>query len=408
MSTKKAFNKNEVNVNNITSQYILSTFLSKLKKIKEYESKTIYFFILLLGFAFYTLAYVFFYGYYFSGKSDNIQSILQVMINPVPFNFKSLIVLGIFFVLIVFIFVFMTIKLIDSITKATKFYIISDMIFFIILFIFLNMFFTIVFVGQPDFKVEYFKVWLFPMYIIVFLAFICASKVENLFYGFIGSINIMVLLVFWDIIFKLNMNTNMHTYICLTSGLFLPIILVLSNFKDIIININVSIFLYSIIASYFNLSNIWGFKSEIILIFSVVISVSSRGLIRKYKMKYCSKKRRTYGKKYKKSEYKFFIMINLVISRFKYILIPISILGIITYTYYIVYFLGYAMSNNLSQFSYDEITYYSNGNKKYKNNYETIKGIVVSHKDNVYYISNQDKELITIKNFIVKTKPLKE
>lgn len=112
----------------------LKKILPKLKRLKDYESKSLYLMIIVQGFIFYTLAYVFFYGYYFGGKSNNIQSVLQVVINPVPFNFKFLTILGSFLVLIVLVVVNISGKISQSLNKKSKMAFL-DIIFLIILFI---------------------------------------------------------------------------------------------------------------------------------------------------------------------------------------------------------------------------------------------------------------------------------
>lgn len=52
------------------------------------------------------------------------------------------------------------------------------------------------------------------------------------------------------------------------------------------------------------------------------------------------------------------------------------------------------MSKNMLKTSYDIILY-----KSYDTNNQTepLRGIVVSHNDNIFYISNEKKELIMIK-----------
>lgn len=60
------------------------------------------------------------------------------------------------------------------------------------------------------------------------------------------------------------------------------------------------------------------------------------------------------------------------------------------------------MSLNMPNNSYDEILYFSD-DKNGKE--EIVVGNVVSYKDNVFYISNDNRELITIKAFHVITKP---
>lgn len=89
-----------------------TTFTSKIKKlisnflgVNEIKNTKILGLILSLFSAiviyfFYNLGYAFLYGFYFGGKDDQI-SIFEIMINPVPFNFKSIV--GVGFVLLVFV-----------------------------------------------------------------------------------------------------------------------------------------------------------------------------------------------------------------------------------------------------------------------------------------------------------------
>lgn len=63
------------------------------------------------------------------------------------------------------------------------------------------------------------------------------------------------------------------------------------------------------------------------------------------------------------------------------------------------------MGINMPQSSYDEIIYYLNAQD---NELEPIKGVIVAYKDNVYYVSNEHRNLVTIKGEFVKTEPYKD
>ncbi len=70
--------------------------------IEKYQlSKIFQLIITLIGitilYLFYQLGYAFLYGYYFGGDYNNTISVLDMYVCPVPFNFKTMIALGVFF-----------------------------------------------------------------------------------------------------------------------------------------------------------------------------------------------------------------------------------------------------------------------------------------------------------------------
>lgn len=215
----------------------LKMILPRLKSLKDYESKSLYLMIIIIGFLFYTLAYVFFYGYYFGGEAKNIQSVLQVVINPVPFNFKSLTMLGMFFVLIVIAFINITMKISESLNGNSKIVVI-DMLLLIITFIFVNACFTIVFIGKLDFKIEYIKIWIIPICLIIYFSFLNSGKLANIIYGFFTAIDANFILIIVASTFRLDISALSNNRIFITLWVIFSVIIALINLEKIVLYFN--------------------------------------------------------------------------------------------------------------------------------------------------------------------------
>jgi hypothetical protein len=365
-----------------------------LIKLKSYDLKIVYFAILLLGFGLYTLAYVFLYGFYFGRGSDDIMSIIHVIINPVPFNFKSLTMLGLFLVILLAFFMMVLQRITDSLYKRSK-YILLDLLVLIILIICTQMAITLVFIGKYNLSVKYFGVWVFLSLIIICLALILSGKAIEMAYGFMGGILITVItsLAFSKLNINIQIRTEIYSWILLGICLLLAILLVYINLKNLIINCIIYLVtnFYVIKTGEIKFINFSSLLTPIIILIALV---AINFLIKKnlYIQNIIIKLNKNKTKEINNSILGNFF--KLAIERYKFILVLFSISSVIFYSYFLFFTLGRDISKSMLKTSYDTISYKSNGINTQP---EPLRGIIVSHTDNIFYISNENKELIMIK-----------
>jgi len=376
-----------------------------LNALKSYDSKIVYFTVLLLGFGLYTLAYVFFYGFYFGKKSENVISILQVVINPVPFNFKSLTMLGLFLVIVCTVFIIILQKITESLTKKSGF-IIVDLLVLIILDICAQAAITLVFIGKSNLDLKYFGIWVFINLLIIYFALAASGKLIEIAYGLMVGLLILFITFLVTFTFKLEIRSELYLIIFGIGWFLIAILIVYFNIKKWIINcfIYVVICLLSVeIMAENKLDSFYILPAAIIImIVQIVINI----LINKHLYYQHSINEHNFNKKLKTEYNKSENLVVVIFQRYKFILVPISISGIILCTYILIFTLGSDLSKNIMITSYDTISY-----KSIEKNNETVpmKGIVVAHTDNIFYISNKDRELIMIKkNSDVEISPNKE
>ncbi|NRT87269.1 hypothetical protein [Clostridium beijerinckii] len=84
----------------------------------------------LIVYFFYQLGYVFIYGFYFGGDVQN--SIFNISINPVPFNFKAIVVVGVFLLIYILVLCFPVIISISHKSNVFAFIFLFIIIFLIV------------------------------------------------------------------------------------------------------------------------------------------------------------------------------------------------------------------------------------------------------------------------------------
>jgi len=94
--------------------WLLQKYILKHNKIIKLS-----FLASLISFFIYTIGYIFLYGFLFGGTGDKPTSLLEIFINPVPINFYSVIIVGIFIVLCC-IFCFVIIYFIRTLIYVTE------------------------------------------------------------------------------------------------------------------------------------------------------------------------------------------------------------------------------------------------------------------------------------------------
>ncbi|MCR8844098.1 hypothetical protein NQ117_10410 [Paenibacillus sp. SC116] len=118
--------------------------------------------VTIVGFYFYLLGYSFLYGYYFSGNLSGISSITDLLNNPVPFNFYSVMIIAIFLLITVLFFYFLSVDF-----KNKK---IETIFFGIIIFGVFHVCFSLFFVNGSDSGkvIDFLFVWVVPLFFVIF------------------------------------------------------------------------------------------------------------------------------------------------------------------------------------------------------------------------------------------------
>ena len=365
-----------------------------LNELKIYDSKIVYFIVLLMGFGLYTIAYVFLYGFYFGRESNNVMSVIQVVINPVPFNFKSLTMLGLFLVILLAGFISILHKIADSLKRKSKL-IIFDLIILVVLNISTQVAITLVFIGKYNLSVKYLDIWIFLSLIIIYFALVVSGKGVEIVYAFIGDILISVITLFVFAKFKVQVGAVHSLSMFISVWLLLAILLVYINLRRLIINCLIYIVTYFSVIAILKI-NLISYRSllAVIIILSLLITINF--LMKKnylYIRRIINNKNKIKKQKNKNNKLEKHvnnILVELTAGRYKFIIVPIYISISILASYYLIFTLGKDTSKNMLETSYDIISYKPNG-------INPLRGIVVSHSDNVFYISNEKKELIMIK-----------
>lgn len=381
----------------ITKRKSISKILEEwLIQLKRFDLKIIYFSIVLLGFVLYTIAYVFLYGFYFGRESGDIMSIIQVIINPVPFNFKSLTILGLFLVLLLTFVIIVLQRITDSLLNKTI-YIISDLVVLIILIICTQTAITLVFIGKYNLSIKYFGVWVFLILTIIYVALSLSGNVFELVYGILGGLLIFFITSLGSYILHMHIQIQIEIYSWIFIGVSLLLSILIVYYKNLKSKIlycivYIVIYLFAIEIGEIKVTKLSLFLLAIIIL---ILLVGINFLIKKIK-KY------SYIQKFiKKRDELQEGNTNLLVSglkfvykRYKVIFIPGIISAFILYSYFLIFDLGREISKNMLKTSYDTISYRPINTNVLP---EPLRGIVVSQTDNTFYISNESKELIMIK-----------
>lgn len=189
--------------------YAIFVFLNKLfdnnNIVKKIEgSKFINKILIVIGFLilyfFYNLGYTFLYGYYFGGNTGDRISFLQMYVNPVPFNFKSIVGIG----LGLFIYILLIGFPLEKILKAkNKKEIIGNGVIFIFIVMCLVVCSAFLFIGTLDKDVIFtdmiYFIFIFitlPITIFIMLLFVkYSNKYTFVFWGAVVYTIVIVSLV---------------------------------------------------------------------------------------------------------------------------------------------------------------------------------------------------------------------
>ncbi|MDU1005455.1 hypothetical protein AB2T63_13200 [Clostridium butyricum] len=394
-----------------------------VKKLEE--SKFINKILIAIGFLivyfFYNLGYAFLYGFYFGGDTIDKISFFQMYVNPVPFNFKSIVGIGLgLFVYIILIglplmkilksdntkdrivntVIFIGIILLLVICSAFLFIgtldmdvIFTDMIYFIITFIMLpiTILIMLLFVKYSQ---KYTFTLLYGVLYTIMSAFIVSeyfgSKLNDYAKLFILYAMYLMPVIFAKILnFVLSKIEKIQKYkvkICVKYGvIFMPIAVICA----LIIRRLFGFELYSIKSVIL----IWCSVTILILLILVINFLRKKINISwlKPRSKVINNNVSEISNK-KEIKYNYIIIGALILGAFIFAIIPNVTLET-----------GKMTRNTLRGLSKDKIIYEKADDKKEK---QYVFGEIVAQKDNIYFVSKlPERKLMTIKNTNVFSVP---
>lgn len=374
----------------------LKILFPMFKKPNNLDLKSIYFLLsstlAILTIFFYGLSYIFFYAYYFCVNKNNMP-MLDIIINPIPFNFRSLSILGFFLVIIFAILLYCLGKIIKSIKANSISIFIFDVIILLAITSVIHLFLVIFFTGDlSNYKSSY-DIWLYVVFIIVMISLFNSNNIFSTVYGIIGSFEISVIYIV--IIRLLNISEeNPSIYIFLFLCFIFSVMFSFyrcDRIKKIMLNSITFIIIFSLIVWFdFPLPGYKWIKLAFLITISIACTVVIINLIKRLinNIKIQINNNVYHFPK----QIKVFLLSNLKL--YKIIILPMAVLFYIVLLGSWIFQIGVSIQNNLSNNSQDIIKYYTANQEKL---YETLEGKIVCYKDNMFYISTKDKKLIIIK-----------
>lgn len=397
-------NKNNNSVDEEILKRNVSNFVQIIKKpeIKKILYSSI---IPIVALFFYSLAYLFFAGFYFGGTKDNTVPMLELIINPIPFNYKGLILLGsvllCFFISLTYIGVNLTKSLVLNQRSMTLFCINMSLFFFLIILIHSILYF---FLGSHVMTMErIYGIWapLLGALLILILLFNkeFTSIITGVIIGFISFI--VVALVFKPR--EVNSTFYIVTVIAGILLLFDPI----KNIKKKSLSFGVLFLL-----SFYVVMNVSLFKSIIIylsvhinieflvLFFSLIVSLFiyiTLILVRKMiNIKKIMKKLKFFSaNKYSKNEKlieRYTFLKSYIKTKYIYVGSALVIICEICFMSWWIFRTGVLLHDGLNLNVQNKIVYFD-GQKL-----QAINGKIVLINDGVAYISSEENRLIMIRS----------
>ncbi|KIV58370.1 hypothetical protein AM501_24900 [Aneurinibacillus migulanus] len=395
-------------------------------------------FITIMLFILYGIGYTFLYGFYFGGTTRQSPSLLETFIFPVPFEFNSVIIVGIILLIGVILFVIFTneIRLFTGISNEKissgkkKQFNKQNLFFTIVAFILFHFVLSLFFLSALDDADKIFSfigVWIGPFIIsvsIVWLVDLNRDFIMNTL-EFIASFVIITVVGSFIISFseesikdtwfsyydKLAYRLNVEKINLYFLAIFIFAFFI-NRGRKFYLDTNVRGFLYrlAIVCSFSFIVNllIYGIFKEIlhydtilfILFFTMFCSLFIAGLFPLFNFINFSITRPTKVLEENKNKDSKKIIVFLIPVISAVVLLTIfSIQSFETGKYLrktIIRANGYKENKNYLV----ETIIYSNEN-------ECLNGFVVTaDKNGVYYISNEDWKLVTLKNMSIRTQPI--
>ncbi len=413
--------------------YAIFIFLNKffdnndiVKKLEE--SKFINKILIIIGFFilyfFYNLGYTFLYGYYFGGNSGDRISFLQMYVNPVPFNFKSIVGIGLGLFIYLLLIGFPLIKILRAKNKKE---IIGNGLIFIFIIVCLVICSAFLFMGYLDKEVIFtdmiYFIFIFitlPITIFIMLIFINYS-IKYMFVFWSGVLYTIIILS--SVVMNTNIISNDYKSLIIFYGMYIiPIILtnilmfmlrLFENIKKyklkiyskcIVIFAPVSIIISLLIRKCFEVKILSiaflffigipiGFLILVIYIINLLYENDENGFLKGKVQILTNNTVKTSEKN--DINYKYTIIGGLVLGIFLVSIVPAETLET-----------GKMVRNTLKGLSKDKIVY-EKADDKEENQY--VFGDIVAQKDNTYFISKlPERKLMTIKNTNVFSVPCDE
>lgn len=370
---------------------------------------------LLVAYFFYQLGYSFLYGFYFGGNTNEYISLIDMIVNPVPFNFKSITAIGIIYLILLIAYFVPLVSSIyeNKISKKVTFF----MIYLFIIFM-MFIFNCVLFWGMPDdtFQKGIYLLILFLVIpvIIILIVSIFRLLFLNMVLFFSGIIYIFMFTFLLLRFLKVDEKSYLYL-IGIAVGLVLvnfiisfgkPIVTKYEKFfKSKLIRFLSEIVLYIpfIFILVVTVMSVFKCKLNLISLFSIIvvislIFVSSKDAIRKVKLS--SKKDTNNNEKTripgnKKNDRRTFAIISCTMI--------MSIVCLCSIMIYLTTIAGKMIRESSCISSKDKIMYNDVNNKLES---KLLFGSVVAQTDNIYFISKYpERKLVTVKALNIETYP---
>ncbi|MFT8351024.1 hypothetical protein [Clostridium saccharoperbutylacetonicum] len=413
--------------------YAIFVFLNKLfdnnnivKKIEE--SKFINKILIIIGFLilyfFYNLGYTFLYGYYFGGNTVDRISFLQMYVNPVPFNFKSIVGIGLGLFIYILLIGFPLAKILKAKNKKE---VIGNGVIFVFIVMCLVICSAFLFIGTLDRDVIftdmiYFIFIFITLPITIFIMLLFAKYSNKYTLVFLGGVVDTIVIVSLVVTIT-NKIANDYIELLIVYGMYvIPIILThILNIilmpveriksgklkictKYTIIFAPVSIIISLLIRKWFKVE-FFSARFVLCIVISIAILIIVILIINSIygsdKSKGSREKTEILSDGMKKTpkenytNYKYAIIGGLVLGIFMFSIVPNVTLET-----------GKMVRNTLRGLSKDKIIYEKADDKKES---QYVFGDIVAQKDNIYFVSKlPERKLMTIKNTNVFSVPCDE
>lgn len=397
----------------ISLKYYISIIADILNKSEKYKVLNRVLFLLgsLILYIFYNIGYFFLYGFYFSGESEKSVPLFGISVNPIPFNFKSIVFVGCIFLLLTLLQYIPLIKSFFIKSKKEGFgYVIMTIVSVLITFVFCCQ----VFIGGLNFSK--FNEWITLLFTITFLPFTTYYLVKFYQYTIIYSLKFIGVCIYTFFIMIIICNNG------LVPENLTYIFFFISAFTVPSMMISLILFIKPIASKKFSDKSIKYFiyiSAYLILVLLLIISADKdRKLIVERNIFFMSligilirtvmpivKKIKVYlqGRSQKKAK----TTVNNINTVFIYsgmsILATLMILLLLAATPDLTILFGRLVRYSIPELPLEKI-YFTELGKGDKIN--VIIGNVITQKDNTYYISQYpNRNLLTIKSNNINKAP---
>ena len=336
------------------------------------------------GLLFYSMGYFFLYGYFFGGIDKGFKAFIYFLINPIPFGFKQVLIVGSILLAILVMFWYIIKELNNNYLLNT------------ILLIVLHLFIVFVFLGyQKNIEIiTSLTVWIVPMFIIGFIKYLQVIMNRPIF--MFASFSYITILI-WLMVITKNIKysdfiINFSQFILMFLTVFLNKLKRESKYYDFVVflpmSVAVILFLFSLFVNKMGIAvNYVAYTISIIIGVIILFWIfrCNRNKIRERfdRVKDDRNLNRENSDWFKK-------IVDMGIAKIAFVAIFIFLnVTIILYTG--LFILGESVKYFVWKTDDGIITYTFNGEEK------DIIGKVVASKKDMYYISDKNDNLVLIK-----------